>query len=96
MVVAADFQINIHRDAVVGLRQRIKKLMQVNRLVFFDSLLKHIANQHLADGKIGRQFNQINKGQFIVPVAIVEYLGRIAAFKVKDFGGLALVVFGIF
>ncbi len=52
LVVAADLQINIHRHAIVALRQRIQEFVQMDRASFFHTLLEHIALQHLLHGKV--------------------------------------------
>ena len=59
LVGAAEFDVGFERDGVVALHQRVEQLVHGDRLLFLEAFVEVVALEHLRDGVLGRQADQV-------------------------------------
>ena len=79
LILPADLHVGLHRAGVVSLHQRVKHLVQVDRLAFFQAAREVVPRQELLHGEILRQPDNVAEIQLGQPFVITAHngLGRI-------------------
>ncbi len=61
LVGAAELGIDVHGHAVIALHQRVHEFMEMDRRAFLEALLVHVALDHLLDGEIGSDIEDVGE-----------------------------------
>ena len=77
LVGAAELDVGLDRDRVVGLHQRVEELGDRDRLLRLHPLLEVVALEDPRDGDRPREPDDVGVGQLREPLAVVPHLGAL-------------------
>lgn len=92
LVGAAEFHVGLEGDGVIPLGDGIEELVQGDGLFGLKALVEVFAFEHLGDGELGLELDEVVVGKFVEPLGVVADLGF---FRVEEFEDLVFVGFGV-
>jgi hypothetical protein len=88
LVGAAELDVVLQRDRVVGLEQRVEELVHVDRPLLLEALGEIVALQHARHGVLRAQLDHARGAELVEPLGVVANQGRVG---VEHLEGLLLV-----
>ena len=79
-------------DGVVALGDGVDELVEGDGLLVLEALVEHLALEHLGDGELGHELDEVVVGELVEPLGVEADFGF---FAVEDFEDLVLVGFGV-
>ena len=88
MIVAAEFDVGVQRDGIVGLRDRVQEFVQRDRRLRLEALAEIFPAEHLRDGRLRHEPDQCGVVEPVQPFGIAAH-GH--AVQIEDLTRLLLV-----
>ena len=87
----ADFEIDFHNLGVAGNHKGVEEFMKEDGVTRLETLLKHVALDHLLDGEVAGKLDNFGKGELVEPVGVEFHLSGVVTFEAEDFSSLVFV-----